>query len=87
LQRAEEVVKEFDIAVRKGLSVIPVGATGHVAEDLWNRVRNDFNIYCPGASVEFRKLFDAIGPSDDPNPKELTEAILAIIGHIRRGKV
>lgn len=42
---ADGVEKEFEIAYKKGLKVIPIGATGGMAEELWKRVIADFDKY------------------------------------------
>ena len=35
---ADGVQREFEIAIQQGLVPIPIGATGYVAEELWNKV-------------------------------------------------
>lgn len=55
------VVEEFNIAVSKGLRVLPLGFTGFVARDLWNQVRVDFEKFYPGASARFKTLFEQLG--------------------------
>lgn len=52
--------EEFEISKRKALLLIPVGATGYMAEQLWIEenvnVQNDASI-----SAEFKKLFARLG--------------------------
>lgn len=55
------VVEEFNIAVSKGLRVLPLGFTGFVARDLWNQVNADFERFYPGAPARFRTLFEQLG--------------------------
>ncbi|ABR34958.1 SIR2 family protein [Clostridium beijerinckii] len=44
---SDGVFKEFEIAIRKGLKVIPVGCTGYVSNKLWNRVIDAMDDYYP----------------------------------------
>ncbi|WP_109478226.1 SIR2 family protein [Paraburkholderia sp. C35] len=85
-KNASGVLREFEVAVEKGLKVVPVGATGHAAEELWRRVDADFDVYFPQATKAVRKLFSAIGPSAKKDPDELTATIINLIGAIRRMK-
>lgn len=55
------MLEEFDIAVSKGLRVLPLGFTGFVAMDLWNKVKADFDSFYPGAGARFRTLFEQLG--------------------------
>ncbi|WP_371435968.1 hypothetical protein [Polaromonas sp.] len=55
------MVDEFNIAVSKGLRVLPLGFTGFVAMDLWKQVKADFGSFYPGASTRFHALFEQLG--------------------------
>ena len=55
------MVEEFNIAVSKGLRVLPLGFTGFVAMDLWKQVKADFDRFYPGAGTRFRALFEQLG--------------------------
>jgi len=57
---SDGVEKEFNIALEKGLKVIPIGATGYMAERLWKKVYNDFNTYYPGEPA-LKVLFEKLG--------------------------
>ena len=58
---ANGVVREFDIAHEKGHALIPIGATGYVAESLWARINDDFATYFPKVSAELQAEFRALG--------------------------
>lgn len=58
---ANGVRREFEIAVENGLKVVPVGATGYMAEKLWKEVSADLDKYYPGHSKEFEENFTEIG--------------------------
>ena len=57
---ANGMEQEFEIALAKGLKVIPIGSTGFMAEQLWKRVCNDFVTYYPNDS-ELKPLFESLG--------------------------
>jgi hypothetical protein len=51
--------EEFDIAIEKGMIPIPIGATGHMAKKLWDKVINDFDVYYP-SNNDNKKTMDEI---------------------------
>ena len=57
---ANGMEQEFEIALAKGLKVIPIGSTGFMAEQLWKRVCNDFVTYYPN-DPELKPLFESLG--------------------------
>jgi hypothetical protein len=69
------MLEEFDIAVSKGLRVLPLGFTGFVAMDLWNRVKADFDSFYPGVGARFKTLFEQLG--DESVDIELQESAVA----------
>ena len=78
---AEGVAREFAIARERGLYVVPVGATGYVARDLWQQVVANLDQYYPNASSELRNLFARLG-DDVAEPKELIPAIVQLVAII-----
>jgi hypothetical protein len=74
---ANGMQQEFDIAVKNGLKLIPVGATGFLANDLWKQVYDKFEDYYP-EHPELKIPFEKLG-NDKLSNNELIEAILAII--------
>lgn len=64
---ADGLEAEFEIAVSKGLKVIPIGSTDFVAKDLHDRVINDFKKYfpeIPELEEDFRLLGDQTQDSE-----------------------
>lgn len=81
---ADGVATEFDMAVEEGLKVIPVGATGHVAAQLWQRVSDDLSIFHPNTTAGFRRLLDSLAPTSfQPDPKSLIRAVVKVVEAIR----
>ena len=73
LVNAGGIVNEFEIAVKQGALVIPVGATGYVAKDLWVKVMGDYENYFQTKNYqdEFNALADV-----KLTPVELIAAIV-----------
>jgi Sir2- and TIR-associating SLOG family/SIR2-like domain len=73
---ANGVRREFEIAKAKGLLLIPVGATGSMAKELWQEVTNHFDDYYP-AHAALKPLFESLG--DPKDSKRLIDAVIDII--------
>lgn len=58
---ADGVKKEFEIAKELGLLLIPVGASGYMAKDLWDMVTDNVDHYYPSAPQEFIDAILALG--------------------------
>lgn len=58
---ANGMIEEFNIAVSRGLKVIPVGATGYIAEKLWSEVIANFENFYPKSEAILKELFDDLG--------------------------
>ncbi|WP_032095611.1 MULTISPECIES: SIR2 family protein [unclassified Alteromonas] len=69
--------EEYEIAKSKGLFLIPVGATGYMAEELWNE-RNLEVQKSTMNSAEMKQLFSDIGSSKIKS-EELIESVIKII--------
>lgn len=77
------VYKEFLIAKEKGNLIVPVGATGHMAKVIWNKVNDNFEEYYPNCSEEGKKLFQNL---NDPkmSSEELIDLILEFINLFKK---
>ena len=74
--------EEYEIAKSKGLFLIPVGATGYMAEELWNEKNSEIQ-NCAETSDEMKKLFSDIGNSKAKS-EELIESVIKIINLMDR---
>ena len=80
---ANGMEREFGIALENGLRVVPVGATGYVAEKLWKEVSANLAKYYPGYSKEFEENFMEIGnPALEPDA--LLESVVKLLDKIIR---
>jgi len=73
---ANGVRREFEIARDKELLLIPIGATGYVAKELWQEVAANFGTYYP-AHAELKPLFDGLDDASDS--ERLIGAVIEII--------
>lgn len=55
------VIEEFEIALEKGIKVLPLGFTEYVARELYERVKNNFSFYYPKSTNEFQTQFALLG--------------------------
>lgn len=79
---ANGLQKEFDIAVQNGLKVIPVGVTGYVAKDLYNKVLSNPEGYFENAN-DIKDEFIKIGEAKELNG-ELIKSVIKIINHLNK---
>ena len=81
---ADGIEKEFHISIELGLKLIPVGATGYMAKQLWDKVKADLKTFYPSKNADFEKWFEIIGdPSKEP--QEIADGVLKIVSHLRKG--
>lgn len=80
---ANGVRSEFEIAVESGLQIVPVGATGYMAEELWKEASANLDKYYPGHSKEFADNFAEIGNST-LEPDALLESLIKLLDKIIR---
>lgn len=65
---ADGMRSEYELAKKSGLYLIPVGASGSMAVELWQEVKQDFDRFFPAANKDIKKLFEKIGePTDQPD--------------------
>ena len=68
---ANGMQQEFDLAIEVGVKVIPIGATGHMAKTLWEKINASFNTYFPNTQQNFKDHFSVIG-----NPSSTAEQLI-----------
>jgi hypothetical protein len=70
------VRREFEIAKANGLLLIPIGATGYMAQELWKEIVDNFDSFYP-AHPELKPLFVLL--SDASDSKRLIDTVVDII--------
>ena len=73
---ANGVRREFEIAKANGLLLIPIGATGFMAHELWREIIDNFDIYYP-KHAELKPLVAILGDASDS--KRLIDTVVEII--------
>ncbi|MFT7387661.1 MAG: hypothetical protein ACI8VC_000902 [Candidatus Endobugula sp.] len=69
--------EEYEIAKNKGLFLIPIGATGYMAEQLWEE-RNTEIQNSTDVSIKMKQIFSKLGDSDI-KAEELIDSVTKII--------
>lgn len=76
--KSDGVAQEFEVCREKKLALIPVGATGSIAGDLYKTVMDDFATFFPNRTSDFKPLMDVLG-NRDAEPEVLIDAIVHIL--------
>jgi hypothetical protein len=79
---ADGVRKEFDIAKKAGLKLIPIAFTGFMAKELHAEIMANFEQYYPSKDHIFKEIFDSLGNSNIDPAKHIT-TILDIIAKLK----
>jgi hypothetical protein len=77
---ANGVFSEFEIAKRRKLFPIPIGATGHAAEAIWKEVVGALDTFYPAGGVKAH--FATLGDANKTN-EQLVDAVVAILKHVK----
>lgn len=80
IESAGGMIEEFEIALKKGLKVIPIGATGFVAHELWQKVFGNFAIYYPN-HLDLKDEFAKLGEKSLSN-EDLIKSTIKIINSL-----
>lgn len=81
---ADGLRREFEAAKARDLYLVPVGASGSVALELWNEVMADLKACFPDNEAVVRPLMQAIGDTSK-GPDEVLGPLLELIGHLSSG--
>lgn len=76
--------EEFDLCLQAGVKPIPVGATGFMAESLWNDVRGNFEAVFPESKRGFRKNFEMLNDKRK-TPTELIKITQEMLNRLQKG--
>lgn len=75
---SDGMAQEFDISKEKGLALIPVGATGYMAGELWKQVMADLTTYYPQRTADFKPMLETLGNAD-AEPAVLINAVIQVL--------
>jgi hypothetical protein len=77
------VIEEFEIAHAKGTRVLPLGFTGFVARQLYDRVQANFATHYPRSTLAFQQYFAWLGDSTRTLDEQLQTTVDAL-GELQR---
>lgn len=66
---------EFEIAKAQGLRLLPIGATGFMAQELWAEMNADMESYYPKATDELKTAFAELNNTSADHVKSVTTII------------
>ena len=78
------VRQEFELCAQAGVQLLPIGATGFMAAELWQQVWTDFGQFYPNAKPAFRRLFKKLGDMDN-RADELLPLIDQLLNELQGG--
>jgi hypothetical protein len=76
--------QEFDLCVQAGVRVLPIGATGFMAAELWKEVWGNFTKYFPGSTAHFMQEFEKLGDVTK-RPEELLPTVQKLVDILQKG--
>ena len=68
IELAPGIIAEYDIAVSKGLFILPIGATGYQAKVIWDKVKERYKDRSAGFTSHLEKLQDETQSLDELLP-------------------
>jgi Sir2- and TIR-associating SLOG family/SIR2-like domain len=80
---ADGVKAEFETAKQKGLYVLPIGASGTMAEMLHKEVMDNFDSFFPNGLGSIRQLIDQLG-KPTKNPNDLLDPLLDLVNFLSK---
>jgi len=75
--------EEFEIAREKGLFLLPIGATGYMAKELWDEVNSDFEAFNGTAPHKIKDYFVALG-DENISFKDMFENVMKILTELKK---
>lgn len=72
---------EFEIAKTQGLKLVPIGATGYMAQELWTEMNGNLEAYYPGASDALKTTFAEL---NDPKVDHIA-AVMKLLDILKNG--
>ena len=77
------VRREFEIACQHGLNVVPIGATGYMANEIWTEMSSALSTHYPNAKADLTEKFSKLGEAVE-KPAELISRTLEFIALITK---
>lgn len=81
---ADGMKSEFEIAVKRHNLIVPVGCTGYVAQELWNRINKDMSTFYTNVDDSLINAFTKLNIKSDKS--NLVNNIISFIKLFKNGK-
>ncbi|MGA7810372.1 SIR2 family protein [Bradyrhizobium sp.] len=81
---ADGMRTEFELAKSRRLYLIPIGASGSMAAELWNEVTSDLDQFYSGASPKIKRALKKLGEPTE-KPESLLPTVLDLISTLTTG--
>ena len=82
LVNADGVEEEFKIAHELGNKIIPIGATGFMAKEIWDKIDKEFETYYPNLPDEAKYVFKQLN-DNKLEPEKIIDKIIEFINYIK----
>lgn len=82
LVNSNGMVEEFEICIEHGVIPIPIGLTGSISKELWNKVSNSLDIYYPENTIVQNSILEL--NSAKLSNSEIINLILTIILQLQK---
>ncbi|MCC8410995.1 SIR2 family protein [Mucilaginibacter sp. UR6-1] len=82
LVNSEGMLEEFDICIKQGVIPVPIGSTGWMAKDLWERVNAEMDKYFP-SDAKLRESFVGLG-KDGLSNDEIVKNVIEFISRLQK---
>ena len=85
IQKAGGMLSEFEIAKEKHNLIVPVGITGYVAKDIWNKIKEKPEDYYTNINNDLMEAFEKLN-DDSVGTEQLIENIISFIKFFKSEK-
>ncbi len=75
--------EEFEIAREKGLFLLPIGATGYMAKELWDEVNSDFEAFNGSVPQKIKDYFVVLG-DENISFKDMFENVMKLLFELKK---
>lgn len=80
---ASGVRAEYELAKERGLYIVPIGASGYVAQEIWGEVMGGLDKFYPSDTGEIRELLTVLGKKVD-DPIELLSPLQSLLSRLAK---
>ena len=83
IEKSPGVMEEVEIGLRENKCIIPIGATGHAAREVWDRANADPEQFMPG--IKGKREFAVLGDSNASN-EQILNALFRLLAKAEKAR-